>query len=158
MGIKLYLAALLAAAVAAAPTFASAQKTSGPGVTDAEITIGNIMPYSGPASAYGVIVAVGVIDGRGPVVTDDARGTVVAVATVVAWRVAPVAMTPVVWTPVVMTPVMMMAVPAPVTAVGTYIRVRHDRFFVRRDWRLGLLLRGSRTHRGCAQQGHADHK
>src|SRR5207244_10895686 len=26
-----------------------------PGVTDTEIKIGNIMPYSGPASAYGII-------------------------------------------------------------------------------------------------------
>jgi branched-chain amino acid transport system substrate-binding protein len=34
---------------------ALAQKTYGPGVTDTEIKIGNIMPYSGPASAYGVI-------------------------------------------------------------------------------------------------------
>src|SRR6202008_2452282 len=32
-----------------------AQKQYGPGVTDTEIKIGNIMPYSGPASAYGVI-------------------------------------------------------------------------------------------------------
>ena len=34
---------------------ALAQKKYGPGVTDTEIKIGNIMPYSGPASAYGVI-------------------------------------------------------------------------------------------------------
>jgi ABC-type branched-subunit amino acid transport system substrate-binding protein len=34
---------------------ALAQKAYGPGVTDTEIKIGNIMPYSGPASAYGVI-------------------------------------------------------------------------------------------------------
>ncbi len=33
---------------------ASAQKRYGPGVTDTEIKIGNIMPYSGPASAYGM--------------------------------------------------------------------------------------------------------
>jgi branched-chain amino acid transport system substrate-binding protein len=32
-----------------------AQKTYGPGVTDTEIKIGNINPYSGPASAYGTI-------------------------------------------------------------------------------------------------------
>jgi branched-chain amino acid transport system substrate-binding protein len=32
-----------------------AQKKYGPGVTDTEIKIGNITPYSGPASAYGVI-------------------------------------------------------------------------------------------------------
>src|ERR1700716_2882997 len=32
-----------------------AQKKYDPGATDTEIKIGNIMPYSGPASAYGVI-------------------------------------------------------------------------------------------------------
>jgi branched-chain amino acid transport system substrate-binding protein len=36
-------------------TSAVAQKKYGPGVSDTEIKIGNIMPYSGPASAYGVI-------------------------------------------------------------------------------------------------------
>src|SRR5947209_19868222 len=36
-------------------TGAMAQKNYGPGVTDTEIKIGNIMPYSGPASAYGII-------------------------------------------------------------------------------------------------------
>src|SRR5579871_6444704 len=41
------------AVVASGP--AAAQKYTGPGVTDTEIKIGNIMPYSGPASAYGVI-------------------------------------------------------------------------------------------------------
>jgi hypothetical protein len=45
-----------AAALFAATSFtALAQKKYGPGVTDTEIKIGNIMPYSGPASAYGVI-------------------------------------------------------------------------------------------------------
>jgi branched-chain amino acid transport system substrate-binding protein len=39
------------AAFAAGPAAAE----NGPGVTDTEIKIGNIMPYSGPASAYGVI-------------------------------------------------------------------------------------------------------
>src|SRR5918912_2586753 len=34
---------------------ALAQKKYDPGVSDTEIKIGNIMPYSGPASAYGVI-------------------------------------------------------------------------------------------------------
>jgi branched-chain amino acid transport system substrate-binding protein len=34
---------------------AAAEKQYGPGVTDTEIKIGNIMPYSGPASAYGTI-------------------------------------------------------------------------------------------------------
>jgi ABC-type branched-subunit amino acid transport system substrate-binding protein len=41
------------AAFAAAP--AAAQKKYDPGASDTEIRIGNIMPYSGPASAYGVI-------------------------------------------------------------------------------------------------------
>ncbi len=51
------LAALSAAfaVLAATSTGALAQKAYGPGVTDTEIKIGNIMPYSGPASAYGVI-------------------------------------------------------------------------------------------------------
>jgi branched-chain amino acid transport system substrate-binding protein len=40
-------------AVAASP--AAAQKKYDPGASDTEIKIGNIMPYSGPASAYGVI-------------------------------------------------------------------------------------------------------
>ncbi len=40
---------------AATSTAALAQKKYGPGVSDTEIKIGNIMPYSGPASAYGVI-------------------------------------------------------------------------------------------------------
>jgi branched-chain amino acid transport system substrate-binding protein len=34
---------------------ASAQKNYGPGVSDSEIRIGQTMPYSGPASAYGTI-------------------------------------------------------------------------------------------------------
>ena len=34
---------------------ASAQKQYSPGVSDNEIKIGNIMPYSGPASAYGIV-------------------------------------------------------------------------------------------------------
>src|SRR5436309_3814573 len=42
----------IAAAVA---TEASAQKKYDPGASDAEIRIGNIMPYSGPASSYSVI-------------------------------------------------------------------------------------------------------
>jgi ABC-type branched-subunit amino acid transport system substrate-binding protein len=46
---------LLASTLVAGPTLASAQKAQDPGVTDTEIKIGNIMPYSGPASAYGVI-------------------------------------------------------------------------------------------------------
>jgi ABC-type branched-subunit amino acid transport system substrate-binding protein len=46
-------AALLLLAVAT--TGAMAQKKYDTGATDTEIKIGNIMPYSGPASAYGVI-------------------------------------------------------------------------------------------------------
>jgi branched-chain amino acid transport system substrate-binding protein len=46
-------AATLVMALAATPS--AAQKKYGPGVTDHEIKIGNIMPYSGPASAYGEI-------------------------------------------------------------------------------------------------------
>jgi branched-chain amino acid transport system substrate-binding protein len=42
--------ALLALMLAAGPAFA--EKKYGPGVTDIEITIGQTMPYSGPASAY----------------------------------------------------------------------------------------------------------
>jgi len=34
---------------------AVAQKAYGPGVTDTEIKVGNTVPYSGPASAYGVL-------------------------------------------------------------------------------------------------------
>jgi ABC-type branched-subunit amino acid transport system substrate-binding protein len=48
--------ALTAFAVAATvATTASAQKNYDPGASDTEIKIGNIMPYSGPASSYGVI-------------------------------------------------------------------------------------------------------
>jgi ABC-type branched-subunit amino acid transport system substrate-binding protein len=41
--------------LAAASTGALAQKKYDTGATDTEIKIGNIMPYSGPASAYGVV-------------------------------------------------------------------------------------------------------
>ena len=43
----------VAGAVATGP--AAAQKKYDPGASDTEIKIGNIMPYSGPASAYGTI-------------------------------------------------------------------------------------------------------
>jgi len=43
------------ALLAATSTGAFAQKKYDTGATDTEIKIGNIMPYSGPASAYGVI-------------------------------------------------------------------------------------------------------
>jgi branched-chain amino acid transport system substrate-binding protein len=44
-----------AAAAALAAGARSARADNAPGVTDTEIKIGNTMPYSGPASAYGVI-------------------------------------------------------------------------------------------------------
>src|ERR1700738_249532 len=47
--------AAFAAAAAVTATAANAQKKYDPGASDTEIKIGNIMPYSGPASAYGVI-------------------------------------------------------------------------------------------------------
>ena len=47
------LAAFAAAAMTA--TAADAQKKYDPGATDTEIKVGNIMPYSGPAAAYGTI-------------------------------------------------------------------------------------------------------
>jgi branched-chain amino acid transport system substrate-binding protein len=55
--VRLQLAALSAALVLCAATndSALAQKKYDSGATDTEIKIGNIMPYSGPASAYGVI-------------------------------------------------------------------------------------------------------
>src|SRR3954454_20010851 len=51
------LAAIGIAAIALAATSfdALAQKKYGPGVSDTEIKIGNIMPYSGPASAYSIV-------------------------------------------------------------------------------------------------------
>src|ERR1700720_3366514 len=55
--INLRLGAFAAAlmVLAASSSGALAQKKYDPGATDTEIKIGNIMPYSGPASAYGVI-------------------------------------------------------------------------------------------------------
>ena len=55
--IQLRLAAVSAALaiLAATSSGALAQKKYDIGATDTEIKIGNIMPYSGPASAYGVI-------------------------------------------------------------------------------------------------------
>ena len=44
-----------AAVAAVTATAASAQKKYDPGASDTEIRVGNIMPYSGPASSYGVI-------------------------------------------------------------------------------------------------------
>jgi branched-chain amino acid transport system substrate-binding protein len=48
-------AALAAAVIGCASQGALAQKKYDTGANDTEIKIGNIMPYSGPASAYGVI-------------------------------------------------------------------------------------------------------
>ena len=44
-----------AAAAAFAASAGAARADNAPGVTDTEIKIGQTMPYSGPASAYGVI-------------------------------------------------------------------------------------------------------
>src|ERR1700748_3783231 len=54
---KLRIAAFSTAIIAFAATGGSAlaQKKYDTGATDTEIKLGNIMPYSGPASAYGVI-------------------------------------------------------------------------------------------------------
>src|SRR5438874_7961155 len=56
-GKKLRIAALSTAVIAFAAMSGSAlaQKKYDTGATDTEIKVGNIMPYSGPASAYGVI-------------------------------------------------------------------------------------------------------
>ena len=53
---NMYQALVIAGFVGAMLTACGEQQSGGdPGVTDTEIKIGNIMPYSGPASAYGVI-------------------------------------------------------------------------------------------------------
>jgi len=49
------LVAIAVLATAMTATAASAEKKYDPGASDTEIKIGNIMPYSGPASSYGVI-------------------------------------------------------------------------------------------------------
>jgi branched-chain amino acid transport system substrate-binding protein len=49
------LLASIAGLTVAVATPALAQKKYGPGASDTEIKIGNTMPYSGPASAYGLI-------------------------------------------------------------------------------------------------------
>jgi ABC-type branched-subunit amino acid transport system substrate-binding protein len=46
---------IVATAIFLVATAADAQKKYDPGASDTEIRIGNIMPYSGPASSYGVI-------------------------------------------------------------------------------------------------------
>jgi branched-chain amino acid transport system substrate-binding protein len=52
---QLRIAALATAVIAITSGSALAQKKYDTGASDTEIAIGNIMPYSGPASAYGVI-------------------------------------------------------------------------------------------------------
>src|SRR5262252_9070025 len=52
---RLAIASTVLALFAASATNALAQKKYDTGATDTEIKIGNIMPYSGPASSYGVI-------------------------------------------------------------------------------------------------------
>src|SRR5919199_2155760 len=52
---KLAVLSTALAVVAASSSGALAQKKYDTGAADSEIKIGNIMPYSGPASAYGVI-------------------------------------------------------------------------------------------------------
>jgi branched-chain amino acid transport system substrate-binding protein len=54
-GRKLRIAALATAVIAFNSGSVFAQKKYDTGASDSEIVIGNIMPYSGPASAYGVI-------------------------------------------------------------------------------------------------------
>src|SRR5260370_20516961 len=49
----LIVACLLSFTLVSAP--ASAQKSYGPGASDTEIKLGQTMPYSGPASAYGIV-------------------------------------------------------------------------------------------------------
>ena len=52
---RLFLQSSAAAAVAAASGVRAAWAANAPGVTDAEIKIGQTFPYSGPASSYGAI-------------------------------------------------------------------------------------------------------
>ena len=55
MGISRALLLSVSVIIAVAPVPAAAQKKYAPGVSDSEIRIGQTMPYSGPASAYGAI-------------------------------------------------------------------------------------------------------
>src|SRR5215208_8157311 len=55
INLRLGAVAAALALLAATSSGALAQKKYDTGATDTEIKIGNIMPYSGPASAYGVI-------------------------------------------------------------------------------------------------------
>jgi ABC-type branched-subunit amino acid transport system substrate-binding protein len=54
LGTRLTTLGLSGLIIVAALAAANAQKRYDPGVTDTEIKIGNIMPYSGPASAYSI--------------------------------------------------------------------------------------------------------
>ena len=54
MNKRMLLASIAGAAMIVAGP-ALAQKKYGPGASDTEIKVGNLMPYSGPASAYGLI-------------------------------------------------------------------------------------------------------
>jgi branched-chain amino acid transport system substrate-binding protein len=52
---RLFLQSSAAVAIAAASGIPVASAANAPGVTDAEIKIGQSFPYSGPASSYGAI-------------------------------------------------------------------------------------------------------
>jgi branched-chain amino acid transport system substrate-binding protein len=52
---RILLQSAAAAAAYSAQGFRAARAENAPGVTDTEIKIGQTMPFSGPASAYGVI-------------------------------------------------------------------------------------------------------
>jgi branched-chain amino acid transport system substrate-binding protein len=55
---RLFLQSSMAAAVSASCAVRVAWAGNAPGVTDAEIKIGQSFPYSGPASSYGAIARV----------------------------------------------------------------------------------------------------
>jgi branched-chain amino acid transport system substrate-binding protein len=52
---KCMTAAIVFSTIAIVADFAKAEKKYGPGVTDTEIKVGQTMPYSGPASAWGTV-------------------------------------------------------------------------------------------------------
>jgi branched-chain amino acid transport system substrate-binding protein len=52
---RIILTTAIAASSLVLVSTAFAQKSYGPGVSDTEIKIGNFVPYSGPASAYGIV-------------------------------------------------------------------------------------------------------
>jgi branched-chain amino acid transport system substrate-binding protein len=52
---RIFAAGLSATGLLLATALASAAGEYGPGASDTEVKIGNTMPYSGPASAYGII-------------------------------------------------------------------------------------------------------